>query len=162
MSSSPNRAPNSAGKQPRRKDVSLDLTTARRMLPLVRSIVSDIVDTQNRLTRLAPERDALDDSRRALDWAARQRRYAIHDELSQAEKALTVATQELDALGVSLVDPKAGQVDFPTRINGRQAVFSWRLGEDGVAHWRYAGEKSRRPIPTDWQSGSPIRFRGDV
>jgi len=132
------------------------------MLPLVRSIVSDIVDTQNRLTKLAPERDALDDSRRALDWSARQRRYAIHDELSQAEKALTVATQELDALGVSLVDPRAGQVDFPTRINGRQAVFSWRLGEDGVAHWRYTGEKSRRPIPTDWQSGTPIRFRGDV
>lgn len=157
MSSSPNRASNPAGKPPRRKDVSLDLNTARRMLPLVKSIVSDIVDTQNRLTRLAPERDALDDSRRALDWASRQRRYAVHDELTQAEKALAHAVTELTALGVTLVDPKAGQVDFPTRINGRQAVFSWRLGEDGVGHWRYTGEKSRRPIPVDWQSGTPIR-----
>ena len=161
MSSTPNRASNPAGK-PRRKDVSLDLTTARQMLPLVRSIVADIVDTQNRLIRLAPERDALDDTRRALDWQSRQRRYAVHDELTQAERSLTTAVTELDALGVSLVDPNAGQVDFPTRINGRQAAFSWRLGEDGVGHWRYAGEKSRWLIPTDWQPGTPIRFRGDA
>jgi len=132
------------------------------MLPLVKSIVADIVDTQNRLSRLVPERDALDDTRRVLDWAARQRRYAVHDEFTLAEKALANAATELDELGVTLVDPKSGQVDFPTRINGRQAVFSWRLGEDGVAHWRYAGERSRRPIPTDWQSGVPIRLRGDV
>lgn len=162
MSNFPNRASHPAGGKPRRKDVSLDLTTARRMLPLVRSIVSDIVETQNRLTKLAPERDALDDSRRALDWAARQRRYAVHDEVTQAEKALATAVEELGELGVTLADLKAGQVDFPTRINGRQAVFSWRLGEDGVGHWRYAGERSRRPIPADWQSGSPIRFRGDA
>lgn len=160
MSSSPNRASHPAGKS-RRKDVSLDFNTARRMLPLVKSIVADIVDTQQRLIRLAPERDALDDSRRVLDWASRQRRYAIHDEVTQAEKVLATAVTELDALGVTLVDPDAGQVDFPTRINGRQAVFSWRLGEDGVAHWRYTGEKSRRPIPADWQSGTPIRFRSE-
>jgi hypothetical protein len=87
MSSSPNRASQSPGKR-RPKDVSLDLTTARRMLPLVKSIVADIVDTQNRLSRLVPERDALDDNRRVLDWASRQRRYAVHDEFTQAEKAL--------------------------------------------------------------------------
>jgi hypothetical protein len=161
MSSSPNRASQSPGKR-RPKDVSLDLTTARRMLPLVKSIVADIVDTQNRLSRLVPERDALDDNRRVLDWASRQRRYAVHDEFTQAEKALVNAVTELDVLGVTLVDPKAGQVDFPTRINGRQAVFSWRLGEDGVGHWSYAGEPLRRPIPADWQSGTPIRFRGDA
>lgn len=161
MSSSPNRASNSAGKSPKRKDVSLDLNTARRMLPLVRSIVTDIVDTQRKLARLATERDALDDSRRALDWNSRQRRYAVHDEVSNAEKSLATAVTELDALGVTLVDPAAGQVEFPTRINGRQAVFSWQVGEDGVSHWRYTGERSRRAIPAGWQSGSPIRYRAE-
>lgn len=160
MSSSPNRASNSTGKS-RRKDVALDLPTARRMLPLVRSIVADIVNTRHRLTLLAPERDALDDSRRALDWASRQRRYAVHDEVTQAEKSLATAVSELSSLGVTLVDPADGQVDFPTRVNGRQAVFSWQLGEDGLAHWRYAGEKSRRPIPADWQSASTVRMRAE-
>ena len=37
---------------------------------------------------------------------------------------------ELSGLGVSLVDDEAGEVDFPTKINGRPAAFSWRLGED--------------------------------
>ena len=39
---------------------------------------------------------------------------------------LTNAVTELDELGVTLIDPKGGQVDFPTRINGRQAVFERR------------------------------------
>ncbi len=47
MNSTPRRAFGSTD-QPRRSDVSLDLTTARKMLPLVRQIVSDI------LARLVP------------------------------------------------------------------------------------------------------------
>jgi hypothetical protein len=159
MSSSPNRASQPA--KPKRKEVTLDLATARRMLPLVRGIVTDIVATHARLTGLVPEQDALDRNRRELDWAARQRRYAIADEIAQTEKALAAAAGELTALGVSLADPADGQVDFPTRINGRPAAFSWRYGEDQLSHWRYAGEDLRRPIPADWQSGAPIRFRAE-
>ena len=57
----------------------------------------------------------------------------------------------------------AGEVDFPTRINGRPAAFSWRLGDGELAHWHYQGEDQRRPIPTDWKQGSPlthVRLRG--
>ncbi len=161
MSSSPNRAsPHPAGK-PRRKDVTVDLPTARQMLPLVRSIVADIADTQKRLTGLTSEQEALDRNRRALGWTDRQRRYAVHDEVAKAEKNLAGAVSELDALGLTLVDAEAGRVDFPTRINGRPAAFSWQLGEDAVQFWRYAGEDHRRPIPPDWQPGTPIRYRGE-
>lgn len=158
MSNTPNRATPSPGKS-RKKPVSLDLPTARRMLPLVRSIVAEIVDTQGRLNRLVPEQDALERTRRTLDWAGRQRRYAIQDEIAQAEKALNTAVLELDTLGLGLVDAAAGEVDFPTRINGRPASFAWHLGEDAVGHWRYAGEEHRRPIPADWQGGAAVRAR---
>jgi hypothetical protein len=160
MSSSPNRASRQPAGKPRRRDVTLDLPTARQMLPLVRSIVADIVDTNQRLAELSTEQEALDRNRRALDWAARQRRYAVTEEVAQSEKSLTGAVSELDALGLSLVDAQAGRVDFPTRINGRPAAFSWRLGEDAVDHWHYAGEEHRRPIPADWQPGAPLRTRG--
>ncbi|OWK38324.1 DUF2203 domain-containing protein [Fimbriiglobus ruber] len=160
MSSSPNRASNPTGK-PRRKDVTVDLSTARQMLPLVRSIVADIVTSRQHLNRFATEQELLDDNRRALDWSGRRRRYALHDELAQVEKNLTTAVSELDSLGLLLVDPDAGTVDFPTKINGRPAAFSWQLGEDGVAHWRYNGEQQRRPIPADWQQGAPLRARSD-
>lgn len=150
MNSSPKPASNPAGK-PRRKDVNLDLRTARQMLPLVRSIVTDIVGTTDRLKNLAPERDTLDEYRRSLTWASRERRYALQDAITASEKELQQAVHELDTLGVSLVDSGAGRVDFPTRINGRPAAYSWQLGEDAVGHWHYTGEELRRPIPADWQ-----------
>ncbi len=161
MSSSPNRAsPHPAGK-PRRKDVTMDLPTARQMLPLVRSIVTDIVDTQHRLAELSVEQEALDKNRRDLNWTDRQRRYAVHEEVARHEKSLAGAESELAALGLTLVDAGAGRVDFPTRINGRPAAFSWQLGEDAVQFWRYTGEDHRRPIPADWQPGAPLRSRGE-
>ena len=155
MSNTPNRATNPAGK-PRKKEIALDLPTARQMLPLVQSIVSDIVTSRQAIERLAPEQARLDRHRRDLVWLERQRRYQVNDEIAAAEKALTNAVGELAELGVSLVDDEAGEVDFPTRINGRPAAFSWKLGEDAVRHWHYQGEEQRRPIPGDWAEGAPL------
>lgn len=148
--------------QPKRKQNAIDLTTARQMLPLVESIVRDIVDTRKRLANLSSEQDVLDRERRSLTWESRRRRYSVTDELSTANKAYSAAVGELSQLGVSLVDPTAGCVDFPTRINGRPAAFTWQMGEDGVGYWRYAGEDQRRPIPTDWQQGTALRSRGET
>lgn len=152
MNSSPNRASRPTEKA-KRKVANLDLTTARRMLPLVRSIVTDIVTTAEQIQTLAPEQATLDEYRRSLTWASRERRYAVTDAIANAERSLDGAVRELDTLGVSLVDGRQGQVDFPTRINGRPAAYSWRLGEEALDYWRYAGEENRRPIPAEWQHG---------
>jgi hypothetical protein len=164
MSSTPNRAGHSAGKPRRSKDeAALDLPTARLMLPLVRSIVSDIVTSRTALSRLVPEQERLDRHRHDLVWQERQRRYQLSEEIRTVETALTTASAELTALGVGLVDADAGEVDFPTKINGRPAAYSWKHGEDGLGHWHYAGEEQRRPVPKDWdqqQSPTPLRFRG--
>jgi hypothetical protein len=162
MSSTPNRAGNSAGKPRRKEGAGLDLTTARQMLPLVRSIVSDIVHSRTTLTRLVPEQERLDRHRHDLVWQERQRRYQVSEEIRTAETAVTHASAELTALGVGLVDADAGEVDFPTKIHGRPAAFNWKYGEDRLTHWHYAGEEQRRSIPADWDqtSPSPARFRG--
>lgn len=159
MSNTPNRASNPAGK-PRRKELTLDLPTARQMLPLVKSIVSDIVTSRLALNKLTPEQERLERHRRDLVWQERQRRYQVGEEINAAERSLTTAVGELKSLGVSLVDDEAGEVDFPTRINGRSAAFSWRLGEDCLAHWHYAEEESRRPIPADWDlpAAAAVRY----
>lgn len=163
MSNTPNRASNPPGK-PRKKEVTLDLTTARQMLPLVKSIVADIVNFRRALNKLAPEQERLERQRRDLVWQERQRRYQVTDEVAAAEKAWSVAVGELNGLGVTLVDDEVGEVDFPTKVNGRTAAFSWIVGEDGLRHWHYADEESRRPIPADWDKAgavTPIRFRGN-
>lgn len=161
MSATPNRASQPAGKT-RTKDVTLDLPTARQMLPLVRSIVAEIVDTRRRLGKLTPQQEFLERERRSLNWTARQRRYAIQDEIASAEKTLSGAVTELTTLGVRLTDPEVGRVDFPTNINGRPAAFTWTFGEDAVRFWHYSGEEHPRPIPANWQQGTPLRSRGDV
>ena len=161
MNGSSNRASNSAGKI-RKSAIPLDLHTARQMIPLVRSIVSDIVGTRRRLGSLSPEQELLDQNRRSLDWSNRQRRYRLQEEVIQAETELKRAETELAALGLSLVDAEGGQVDFPTKINGRPAAFSWQLGEDALGFWHYSGEKQRRPIPSDWVKGAPIRHRREL
>lgn len=161
MSGPSQRASGPAG-QPKRKPNTIDLPTAKQMLPLVASIVRDIVDTRQRMTHLSGEQDVLDRERRNLTWESRRRRYMLADELNTASKAYTSAVSELSRLGVNLVDETAGTVDFPTKINGRPAAFTWQIGEDGVGYWRYAGEEQRRPIPTDWQHGTALRTRSET
>jgi hypothetical protein len=133
------------------------------MLPLVKSIVSDLVTSRRALNTLAPEQQRLDRQRRELVWQERQRRYQVADEIVAAEKAWSKALGELNELGITLVDDELGEVDFPTKVNGRTAAFSWIAGEEALRHWHYADEESRRPIPSDWDKAgavTPIRYRG--
>lgn len=159
MSKSPNRASEPAGK-PRRnkKEITLDLWTARQMLPLVKHIVSDIVGLQVSLLKLTPELARLDRHRRDLAWQERQRRYQVSDEIATAEKTMTHAVGELSELGVNLIDAEVGVVEFPTKINGRPAVFTWRLGEEKMTSWHYQGEEQNRPIPNDWEKNAGTRY----
>lgn len=162
MGTPSNRASRSAGKAARNKNVNLDLNTAKRMLPLVRSIISDIVTIHRHLGELTPEQERLERNRRELDWNDRQRRYTLMDEIRSTEKSLSRAVNELNTLGLKLVDLKDGQVDFPTRINGRPAAFSWKFGESSLNFWHYAGEQNRRPIPADWKPGTPLRVQPEA
>lgn len=155
MNNAPNRASNPA--KPRRKDAAIDLGTARAMLPLVRGILSDLRDQTRLLTDLAPEQDRLERHRRDLSWQERQRRYQIQDEIAAVERRVTGVAAELDGLGVTLIDALGGEVDFPARINGRNAAFNYRDGEPALGHWHYAGETTRRPIPAEWEAGTPLR-----
>jgi hypothetical protein len=159
MSSSPKRAFGSSAKT-KRKEVNLDLRTARQMLPLVRSIVQDILEKHVQLIRLVPEQDSLDRHRRDLVWAERDRRYKVQEEIVATEKALKTAVNELNDLGLALLDGSQGRVAFPTRINGRPALFCWQPGEENVNHWSYEDEDVRRPIPNDWAPGTPLRLKG--
>jgi hypothetical protein len=57
---------------------------------------------------------------------------------------------ELEFLGVDLLDVERSQVGLPTIVNGRDAYFSWRFGEDDLMYWHFAGESTRRRIPSSW------------
>jgi hypothetical protein len=158
MNDTPRRAFGASAKS-KRKDVNLDLPTVRQMLPLVKSIVADIVDRRSHLNRLHPEQESLERHRRDLAWQERARRYQIQEEIVATEGAYKQAVSELKDLGLALLDVNRGRVAFPTRINGRPAVFTWEPGEDSVAYWNYEDEDMRRPIPSEWVPGTPLRLK---
>ena len=158
MNETPKRAFGASAKS-KRGDVNLDLPTVRQMLPLVQSIVRDIVHHRLQLNKLQPEQESLERTRRKLEWNERERRYHIQEEIFQVEGAFKQAVTELRDLGLALVDGDAGRVAFPTRINGRSAVFTWQPGEENVIYWNYEDEELRRPIPRDWVPGTPMRLK---
>jgi hypothetical protein len=141
-----------ASEKPERGDIFLSLGTAQRMLPLVQRIVDDILENQKALDLLLPEQERLCRQRRQLAWPERQRRYAIQEQVNQAERNLEEAHEEMLVLGLTLLDPEIGRVGFPTLVNDRRAFFSWRPGEEGLHSWHFAEESVCRPIPSAWRN----------
>jgi hypothetical protein len=148
----------SQSEKPERRDPVFALATAQRMLPLVRRVVRDILQSGQALARLQPEKAVLDRQRRTLAWPERARRYQLRDEIAVHEETQLDAVAELEGvLGVVLLDTETGRVGFPTIINDRRAFFSWEPGEDGVLYWHFASDETRRLIPASWSAADEVR-----
>jgi hypothetical protein len=147
-----------ASEKPSGSDRLINLGTARRMLPLVRRIVEDVLRSQRRLATLQPEQARLDREKRTLAWPARARRYQLREEIAILEQERLQALIELGGLGVALLDLDEGRVGFPTLVNNRHAYFSWRPGEETLNHWHFDGECNRRPIPAAWAKAADINL----
>src|SRR5260370_919606 len=136
------------------QEIILTWGSAERMLPLVSQIVAEILGHQTKLNRIQPEKDRLDRNRRNLDWPERSRRYGLQEEIAQEDLRIAANLAELDALGLTLVEPMLGQVGFPTLVNNRKAFFSWQPGEETIQYWHFAEDLDRRPIPATWMETS--------
>lgn len=133
-----------------RQSSEFDLRTANTMLPLVKSIAKDLVGAKGRRATVEKELTVLEEYRRDLTWESRKRRYQLMDELGTIEQQVQSAVQELKSLGLKCETELGLDISFPTRINDRPAVFSWRDPEENVMFWHYAGEESRRNVPAEW------------
>src|SRR5687768_17124472 len=118
MSGSTGNTAHSASEKPGAADRLINLGTARRMLPLVGRVVNDLLQGERRLDLLRPEQDRLDRLRRTLAWPERSRRYQLREEIAAVEHQVQEARAELTGLGVTVIDAAAGQVGFPTVVNG--------------------------------------------
>jgi len=120
---------------------------ANRALPLVRSIVADLVINTRRWedavrhVDLASHDNVLDNAD-ADRWQRETQRLAAEVE---------GCVRELVELGVEVRALDTGLVDFPGTLDGRDVFFCWMLGESAVTHWheRDAGFSGRRPLPLD-------------
>jgi hypothetical protein len=127
------------------------LEEATAMLPLVRSIVTDICgavrDVNSRRVEL----------HRLLRKGHRGAGRIYDDEMAESRADLQAEfdqigrfREELESLGVLLRHPEEGRIEFPTEMGERDAFYSWQLGEPAIAHYRLASE----PTSTRWPIGS--------
>lgn len=115
------------------------LEEANAMLPLVRSIVSDVCN----VFRAVTSRRA--DLHRILRKGSLSSGPQYDDEIAESRADLQEEydliwryREELESLGVILRHPEEGHIEFPTLVIGREAFLSWHLGEDSIRYWRDA------------------------
>jgi len=138
----------SATSTPLTKRFSLD--EARAMLPLVRSIVSDICQVFRNVT------GRRSDLHRLLRRGAKSSGQVYADEVEESRADLQEEYDqiwqfraELESLGVLLRQPEEGSIEFPTVLDGREAFLLWRLGDEGIHFFRDADspQATRTPLP---------------
>lgn len=80
--------------------------------------------------------------------------FALECELEFMQLEANTMLKSFQLKGVQLKDIDRGLVDFPTRIDGREALLCWMLGEDRVEHYHglhdgFAGRRKLRPNSDD-------------
>ena len=121
------------------------LQEANAMLPLVRTIVKDIVDLADRIIRTRQRVsfiNAFRDEQATGFERYQEETEAISDSLSEDEQRLADCISELQALGIEVNELTEGLVDFPAQRNGERVYFSWRHGEQCIKHWRIPNANS--------------------
>ncbi|MDG2390909.1 MAG: DUF2203 domain-containing protein [Planctomycetaceae bacterium] len=110
---------------------------ASQRLPLVTSIVKDIVDLYEDVMDRRERLDRLKEGR-----GDKPADNVYSEELEQSEESLEKDLQkleeyrlELEAIGAELKDPQQGLVDFRSQLEDREIYLCWKLGEEEIAHW---------------------------
>ena len=118
---------------------------ANRMLPLVRRIVRDIVDSHRTWQR------AVQSYETAATWTRADSPSTQLKVLEGDVKRLAMEIEgylvELRELGVDFKGFEQGLVDFPGEREGRVVCLCWKLDEDEVKFWHevsdgYAGRQA--------------------
>ena len=121
--------------RPRRR---FTLEQANRALPLVRRVVSDIVQTREVATSLQSH----------LEKSTAKEHKRLQADLDVAIDKLHVYLDELTEIGCELKDFQAGLVDFIGRHQGRDVYLCWKLGEERINYWHEleTGFAGRQPV----------------
>ena len=104
---------------------------ADRSLPLVRSIVEDVSAKWQELVHVREEYGNSSPE---------------HDRIM---RELAEYIQELKVIGCHLQDFEAGLVEFPTKIDGKDALLSWKLGEERVLYRLVRRGQTARRVPLE-------------
>ena len=125
---------------------------ANKMLPLVRRIVRDIVDTHRAWS------SAVKAYENAATWTRADSQATqlapLEKDVHRLAAEIEGYLSELRELGVDFKGFDQGLVDFPGERDGRVVCLCWKLDEDEVRYWHevtdgYAGRQLLEPAISD-------------
>ena len=106
---------------------------ANRTLPLVRRIMADIVEENDRLQELLPSLKEVRMRARRNPSAADELN-ALRTDVAAISARLEGYLKELTQIGCVFKGPQ-GLIDFYSMREGRPIFLCWRYGEDEVRYW---------------------------
>lgn len=124
------------------------LAEANRTLPLVRRIVGDI-------TALFPKwrdlvyRYELITAQAKPEWGESAEQLELRHEIEGVAREINDYLVELDQVGCIFKGFEQGLVDFHGKLEGRDILWCWKIGEPAIEHWHEleAGFAGRQPVP---------------
>lgn len=124
-----------------------DLATARQTLEELRPLLFELAALIRQMRRETPDEEQLS---AAAAWGRAEPGLIAHG-LRVARYGEIIAL--IGQSGARLQDPVTGLIDFPARLNGREVLLCWRLGEEEIAwyHDVEAGFRGRKKLdPSGW------------
>ena len=124
------------------------LAEANRTLPLVKRIVQDIASYYPTWKDLVSRYELIAASARP-DWGESPEQLSLKSQVDDVARKINACLVELEQVGCEFKGSEEGLVDFHGKLEGREILWCWKLGEERITHWHEldAGFKGRQPIP---------------
>jgi len=124
------------------------LAEANRTLPLVRRIVQDIMTVYPEWKDLVARYELIAAQARP-EWGESPEQLALKTQIDTVAGKINGYLKELEQIGCEFKGFDEGLVDFHGRLDEREILWCWKLGEDRIGHFHDldAGFAGRQPIP---------------
>ena len=147
------------------EETLLTVVDVNQRLPLVRSIVRDVMELHRDITLRKQRMMSLRERYPAAggdDSVYEQEVVQMESELSQDEQRLDDFAQELHQIGGTLTDAQSGTVDFPGDMDGERVWLCWRSDEPEVLYWHSGdcGKTNRVSLYHELSSGGYLAENG--
>ena len=124
------------------------LAEANRTLPLVKRVVSDIMTVYPEWKDLVAQYELVA-ARARPEWGESPEQVALKARIDAVAAKINEFLGEIEQIGCEFKGPDQGLVDFHGRLDEREILWCWKLGEDRITHWHEleAGFDGRQPLP---------------
>ena len=124
------------------------LSEANRTLPLVKRIVQDVASFYPSWKDLVSRYELIAAEARP-DWGESPEQLSLKSQIDDVARKINACLVELEQIGCEFKGFEEGLVDFHGKLEDREILWCWKMGEDRITHWHEleAGFAGRQSIP---------------